>query len=148
MKCLKYLLIFFLISILFFKIYSYGISPNIEFVNNTNDAIRVTKGEFDSSKSDPNLNEVDDMFRNTAAIKPKSSLSYSITMSSLLSKKDIRVDASYEKNKKIAGEKFIMDENGFCKYSIIIYDNYTDIETSNFNICYKKLLMIDWNYKV
>ena len=64
-------------------------------------------------------------------------------MSSLLSKKDIRVDASYEKNKKIAGEKFIMDENGFCKYSIIIYDNYTDIETSNFNICYKKLLMID-----
>ena len=123
-------------------IYLYVISPSVKFINNTNDMIRVTKGEFDSSKSDPDLNEVENMLRNTANIEPKNNYSYNISLKSLLSKKNIRVDASYEKEGEVAGERFVIDKNGFCKYTIIVYDDYTEIETSDFNICYKKLLVI------
>ncbi len=145
MKYLKYLIFTTLLYIFIIEFYSYLISPTVTVINNTNNIIRITKGEFDNSKSDPDLNEVESMYSNIVSIIPEESYSYDISMKSMLSEKSIRVDVSYEKKESTSGRSFMIGRKGSCKFKINIYREYTDIETYGLNICYKRLPMIKDN---
>lgn len=136
-KLTLFLLIFFIINIFYGFIF-----PNLKIINHTDDIIRVTKGEFNNKNSDPELDEVEDMFDNIVYIKPNESYSYNISMKSIINDEKIRVDISYEKEGLVSGRSFIIGDSGSCKYKINIYDDYNDIETNGLNICYKKLFIV------
>ncbi|WP_199507664.1 MULTISPECIES: hypothetical protein [unclassified Psychrobacter] len=130
--------IFLIISFLAYIFYSLFF-PGLKIINNTNNIIRATKGEFKNKNSDPDLDEVEDMFDNIVYIKPNESYTYNISMKSLINNEKIRVDVSYEKEGLVSGRSFIIGDSGSCKYKINIYDGYNDIETRGLDICYRKL---------
>lgn len=138
---MKYkLTIFFFIFFIIIISYNF-FSPNLKIINHTDGIIRVTKGEFKNKNSDPELDEVEDMFDNIVSIKPNESYSYNISMKSITNDEEIRVDISYEKEGLVLGRSFIIGDSGSCNYKINVYDDYNDIETKGLNICYKKLFI-------
>lgn len=137
-KTTIFLLIFFIIGI-----YYCFFSPSLKIINHTDVVIRATKGEFKEKNSDPDLDEVEDMFDNIVYIKPNKSYSYNISMKSIINDEKIRVDISYEKESLVSGRSFVIGDSGSCKYKINVYDGYNDIETKGLNICYKKLFIAE-----
>ena len=137
-KITIFLSIVFIISILYSLL-----SPSLKIVNNTDNVIRVTKGEFQNKNSDPDLDEVEDMFDNIESIKPNESYTYNVSMKSIINDEKIRVDISYEKEGSVLGRSFLIGDSGSCKYKINVYDGYNDIEAKGLNICYKKLFITE-----
>ncbi|GAA0317498.1 hypothetical protein [Psychrobacter aestuarii] len=132
--------VFTLIVVVFGVFYSFFF-PKLKVINNTGYAIRATKGEFKNKNSDPDLDEVEDIFDNIVYVKPNESHTYNISMRSIRNDEKIRVDVSYEKEGLVLGRSFMIGDSGSCKYKINVYDSYNDIESTGLNICYKKLFL-------
>lgn len=143
MKYLKYLLVVILCLAVISWLYSYLISPTVKLVNNTNEVIRIAKIEFENSKIEPEYDDIKKSFLSYVSLKPNASYSYDVSMKSILSEKVMRMDASYEEEGFGVGKRFTIGQNGFCKYTIYIYDGYADIQNSKINLCYKKLYLVE-----
>ena len=137
-KITIFLFVFFIVCVFYIFFF-----PSLKIINNTNDVIRVTKGEFQNKNSDPDLDEVEDMFDNIESIKPNESYTYNVSMKSIINDEKIRVDISYEKEGSVLGRSFLIGDSGSCKYKINVYDGYNDIEAKGLNICYKKLFITE-----
>lgn len=138
---MKYKATIFVVIIVVFGIFYSFFFPKLKVVNNTNDIIRATKGEFKNNNSDPDLDEVEDVFDNIVYIKPNESHTYNISMKSIINDEKIRVDVSYEKEGLVSSRGFMIGDSGSCKYKINVYYSYNDIESTGLNICYKKLFL-------
>ena len=148
MKILKYLLFFIILYILLSIIYSYILSPRIKIINHKSYDIKLFKGESNANSIEPSLKEVESMLNSTTIIKPQKSYSFDIKREYILSNENNKVNISLRNADSINetsseySNEFIITDDGFCKYIINVYNNYAEVETSDFNICYKKLLII------
>lgn len=148
MKTSKYLLPFIFLFIIFSIVYSYILSPRIEIVNLKKYDLKLFRGESNTNSVEPSLEEVDRMLNSTTTIIPQESYSFSIRREYVFSSEKNKVnmalydaDSTNTTSTEYSNEFFISD-SGFCKYTIEIYDDYIDVKTSSFNICYKRLLMV------
>lgn len=128
--------------------YSYILSPRIEIVNLKKYDLKLFRGESNTNSVEPSLEEVDRMLNSTTTIIPQESYSFSIRREYVFSSEKNKVnmalydaDSTNTTSTEYSNEFFISD-SGFCKYTIEIYDDYIDVKTSSFNICYKRLLMV------
>lgn len=138
---MKYKIAIFLFVVFMVCVFYILFFPSLRIINNTNDVIRATKGEFKNKNPDPDLDEVEDMFDNIVYIKPNESHTYNISMKSIMNNEKVRVDVSYEKEGLVLGRIFMIGDGGSCKYKINVHDSYNDIESTGLNICYKKLFL-------
>ncbi|GAA0317505.1 hypothetical protein GCM10009129_13760 [Psychrobacter aestuarii] len=149
MRILKYSLLFIVLFIVLSITYSYILSPRIEVVNLKNYDLKLFRGESNANSIEPSLEEVDRMLNSTTTIRPQESYSFSIRREYVFSSEKNKVNmALYDADSinttstEYSNEFFISD-SGFCKYTIEIYNDYIDVKTSSFNICYKRLLMVE-----
>lgn len=88
------------------------------------------------------------MLNSTTIIKPQKSYSFDIKREYILSNENNKVNISLRNADSINetfseySNEFMITDDGFCKYIINVYNDYAEVETSDFNICYKKLLII------
>ena len=88
------------------------------------------------------------MLNSTTIIKPQKSYSFDIKREYILSNENNKVNISLRNADSINetsseySNEFMITDDGFCKYIINVYNVYAEVETSDFNICYKKLLII------
>lgn len=147
MKILKYLLFFVVFYIFLFVVYSYILSPRIKIINHKNYDIKLFKGESNVNSIEPSLEEVERMLNSTTLIKPQKSYSFGIRREYVFTNEKTRVNISLRNANSINAasseysNEFVITDKGFCKYIVNVYNDYTEIETSDFNVCYKKLLI-------
>ena len=117
--------------------YSYILSPRIKVVNLKNYDLKLFRGESNANSIEPSLEEVDRMLNSTTTIRPQESYSFSIRKKYVFSSEENKVnialyaaDSINTTSTKYSNEFFISDD-GFCKYTIEIYDNFIDIKTHN-----------------
>lgn len=147
MKILKYLLFFVVFCIFLSVIYSYILSPRIKIINHKNYDIKLFKGESNVDSIEPSLEEVERMLNSTTLIKSQKSYSFGIRREYVFTNEKTRVNISLRNTNSINAtsseysNEFMITDKGFCKYTVNVYNDYTEIETSDFNVCYKKLLI-------
>lgn len=145
------LLILLAITFLFCVIFINLMNPKIIINNDTNYNIRLYITEINSNnKSEPNIEEADEMTYGYIDIKPKDSYSKIVNLDIFsYNKKDgiliaaITKDSDY--NIKLnTNSYFYLDKKGFCKYIINIYENNIEYNNKEMGLCYRKILLDDF----
>ena len=148
MKISKYLLLLIVLFVVFSITYSYILSPRVEVINLKSYDLKLFRGESNANHVEPSMEEVDRMLNNNTIIKPQESYSFSIRHEYVFSSEENKVNIALYDADSINttsteySNEFSISDDGFCKYTIEIYNGYMNIKTSSFNVCYKKLLMV------
>lgn len=140
LKCLSVLIVVY-ISVS--GIYSYFVTPRIKVINNSDYNLKLYKSKSRADSIEPTLEEVEQMLHSIVVIEPNKSYSFGIDKKYIFSDGKNKLNTSLKDNSKtVISSEFSIQEKGFCRYNIYIYNNYTDVNTVGLGFCYKKLFMV------
>ena len=150
MSFFKYFIVLLLLYFGSLIFYHNIISPKVTLINNTDYDLELYVTETNSSMSrDPTLAEADDMLNSSMRLKPKDKYSFGISIDGLFSAENTALIISAtnrdeEGNLRLDSEPVLaVMKKGFCHYTVNIYEDHTEYDTSKVNICYKRFFLFE-----
>lgn len=150
MKFFKYSLVLLLAYFILSIIHNEVISPKVTLINNTDYDLRLYVTETDGSmSSDPTVEEVENTLSNAMRLRSKAKHSFSVSTDGIFFTENTALMISAtnkdeESNLRVNYSPiFFIGNEGFCHYTVNIYENHTEYDTSKINICYKRFFLFE-----